>query len=100
MHFEQLAKPVGDFLREGGWHGGSRWRAASPRGGVAAKFGVRSPDCLPHQPPLAVCHLDSTLGEVLGLLAGRRLHRLFIVDGERRPLGVVSIADILTLLAG
>ena len=99
-HCEQLAEPVGDFLRDCGWLGCSHWRGASPRGGLAARFGIKSPDSLPHAPPLAVCRPDSTLGELLGLLAGRHLHRLFVVDDEGRPVGVVSLTDILTLLAG
>ncbi|KAL4431250.1 hypothetical protein ABPG75_006506 [Micractinium tetrahymenae] len=99
-HFEQLGEPVGDFLRDGGWREGARWQGASLLGGVAVKFGIKSPESLPHEPPLAVCRLDSTFGEVLALLAGRHLHRLFVVDGEGRPVGVVSLTDILSLLAG
>lgn len=97
-HFEQLAQPVGEFLRDG-WLYSPHWQPSSPRGGVAAEFGVKSPEVLPHAPALATCTLGSRFGQVLRQLADGHLHRMFLVDGEGRPVGVVSLTDILRLLA-
>jgi len=123
--FEQLAQPVGDFLLEGGWREGGpgrspRWHPNSPRcfpgsggggggssnvnggtgGGVAEKFGIRSPELLPHAPALAACQLGSRFSDTLDQLVQGHLHRLFLVDGEGQPAGVVSSTDILRLLVG
>lgn len=54
----QMSEPVGDFLRGGGWRGSPRWQPSSPRFGVAAEFGVRSPEMLPRAPTLAYCTLQ------------------------------------------
>ena len=35
---------------------------------------------------------------MLDLLAGRHLHRLFVVDAEGRPAGSLSIDDVLRRL--
>ncbi|EFN59340.1 hypothetical protein CHLNCDRAFT_137767 [Chlorella variabilis] len=97
-HFEQLVEPVGEFLG-GGWRGSPHWQPRS-QGGIAQAFGIRSPEQLPHTPSLASCTLDSRFGEVLDLLASLHLHRLFVVDSEGRPSGVVSLTDLLRLIAG
>ena len=68
---------------------------------LPAEFGVRSPESLPHgAPPPVCCTLGATFGEVLSSLATQRLHRLFVVDGEGRAVGVVSITDLLRFIAG
>lgn len=54
----QMSEPVGDFLRGGGWRGSPRFQPSSPRFGVAAEFGVRSPETLPRTPSLAYCTLQ------------------------------------------
>lgn len=94
----QLVEPVGEFLG-GGWRGSPHWQPRS-QGGIAQAFGIRSPEQLPHTPSLASCTLDSRFGEVLDLLASLHLHRLFVVDSEGRPSGVVSLTDLLRLIAG
>ncbi|KAI7845343.1 hypothetical protein COHA_001050 [Chlorella ohadii] len=99
-HFEQMSEPVGDFLRGGGWRGSPRWQPSSPRLGVAAEFGIRSPETLPRAPSLAFCTLQSRFGDVLDLLVTRHLHRVFICDADMRPAGVLSCTDILRLVAG
>jgi CBS-domain-containing membrane protein len=40
----------------------------------------------------------ATLKEGLQLLAERRLHRLWIVDADNKPLGVVSLSDLLSFV--
>lgn len=55
----QMSEPVGDFLRGNGWRESPRWQPSSPRfGGVAAEFGIRSPETLPRVPSLAYCTLQ------------------------------------------
>jgi len=43
------------------------------------------------------CHVyeDATVGHVVGLLAKTGYHRVFVVDAEKKPIGVVSFADVL-----
>ncbi|KAI9004696.1 hypothetical protein HDU85_000911 [Gaertneriomyces sp. JEL0708] len=36
-----------------------------------------------------------TVGEVVDLMLGSRIHRVWIVDGDDRPTGVVTLSDIL-----
>ena len=43
---------------------------------------------------------DSTLKDALGLLVTYRLHRAYVVDAWRRPVGVVSLTDLLKILVG
>lgn len=40
----------------------------------------------------------SPLQRVIGGLKATKLHRMFIVDEERRPIGVVSLSDVLRFL--
>ena len=40
-----------------------------------------------------------TLREVLALLVERRLHRVYVVDAALRPIGVITLTDILRRLA-
>ena len=37
----------------------------------------------------------STLEEAIEAMASHRLHRVFIVDQNKKPIGVISIQDIL-----
>mmetsp|Transcript_15538 Transcript_15538/g.33880 ORF Transcript_15538/g.33880 Transcript_15538/m.33880 type:complete len:374 (+) Transcript_15538:279-1400(+) len=43
------------------------------------------------------CHVreDSTVGHVVNLLAKTGFHRVFVVDDDMRPVGVVSFADVI-----
>ncbi|KAL6058340.1 hypothetical protein QOT17_014952 [Balamuthia mandrillaris] len=44
------------------------------------------------------CMDDATVEEVIRLLAEKRVHRAYVVDDQQRPIGVVSISDLLGLL--
>ena len=49
------------------------------------------------------CHVyeDATVGHVVGMLAKTGYHRVFVVDADKKPIGVVSFADVLRwMLAG
>ncbi len=48
---------------------------------------------------LAAAVATDTLAAVLARLVGRRLHRLYVVDADRRPVGVVTLTDVLRLVA-
>lgn len=48
--------------------------------------------------PILSCTKKSTLGEVVSTLASFRRHRLFIVDEEGKPIGVISLGDVLTTI--
>jgi CBS domain-containing protein len=43
---------------------------------------------------LVHCYLDSTLRDVVGLVNDARIHRVYVVDEQRKPVGVVSLTDI------
>ena len=49
--------------------------------------------------PSVVSVQDTTpLVSIIGRLAETRLHRVFIVDSTHRPVGVISVSDIIVLL--
>jgi len=41
---------------------------------------------------------SNTFGEVIGVLAGERIHRVYIVDQQGHPLGFVTLIDIIARL--
>jgi hypothetical protein len=51
-------------------------------------------------PELVCASPTSTLAEALALLAGRRLHRLHVTDARRRPVGIVTLTDVLRVVVG
>ena len=117
-HFIQLgAEEVAEFLTGGGCVAGGTASSprflhaaaatapvgsmgSSPRGGLAAEFGIRSPEQRTRRPALAACTLQTPFGEVLSMLVERRVHRIFLSDAAGRVAGVVSLSDILRLIAG
>jgi len=50
-----------------------------------------------HERPHAVVTAKgaNTIGEVINLLADNKIHRIFIVDDDRKPIGVASLKDLL-----
>jgi len=48
--------------------------------------------------PFLTCTQSSTLGEVITRLAALRIHRLFLVDDNKVPIGVVSLGDVLQVV--
>ena len=45
--------------------------------------------------PSCHVHTDTTVAHVIGLLAKTGYHRVFVVDAEQKPVGVISVADIV-----
>mmetsp|Transcript_15507 Transcript_15507/g.33739 ORF Transcript_15507/g.33739 Transcript_15507/m.33739 type:complete len:354 (+) Transcript_15507:276-1337(+) len=45
--------------------------------------------------PSCHVHEDSTIGHVINLLAKTGYHRVFVVDKDIKPVGVISVADIV-----
>jgi len=44
------------------------------------------------------CNTDMTIYEILHKLVTKRVHRLFVVDGEQIPIGVLSLCDIISMM--
>lgn len=44
---------------------------------------------------IAAAAATDTIAPVLARMVGRRVHRLYIVDGEGTPLGLVTLTDVL-----
>ena len=53
----------------------------------------------PAQPqnPAICCHSSDTLGAVIDKLAATRIHRVYLVDKTDKPIGVVSLGDIISV---
>ncbi|KAJ3209957.1 AMP-activated serine/threonine-protein kinase regulatory subunit, partial [Dinochytrium kinnereticum] len=45
------------------------------------------------------CTFADTLGDLLEAIKHMTVHRFIVIDGERRMQGVISLSDILRLLA-
>jgi len=45
--------------------------------------------------PSCHVHTDASVAHVIGLLAKTGYHRVFVVDADQMPVGVVSVADIV-----
>lgn len=41
---------------------------------------------------------NNTFGEVISILAGERIHRVYITDDFGHPLGFVSLIDVIARL--
>jgi len=46
-------------------------------------------------PGIMTCRPDASLGQVARMLAERRVHSLFVVDRNNKPIGVITDYDIL-----
>jgi CBS-domain-containing membrane protein len=42
--------------------------------------------------------LDTPLATVLGKLAATKMHRVFIIDSSHKPIGVISVSDVVVAL--
>ncbi|KAF6264439.1 hypothetical protein COO60DRAFT_1457574 [Scenedesmus sp. NREL 46B-D3] len=117
-HFVSLAGPVLQYLTaraSASWGGQPQHAAAAgpalpaprvslqqqqqPAGGGARAWGLKGGEGL-KLPPLVSCSPASSLRQVLALLAAHRLHRLHVLDGHSRPVGIVTITDLLRLIVG
>ena len=76
--FDLFAVPVSDYLKQ------IKERSRSQSSPVVRREGL----------PI-FCHSNDTFGYVIKTLEHYRVHRLYIVDDEKKPIGVVSLHDIL-----
>lgn len=44
------------------------------------------------------CKIDDQLSDVIKKLQERKIHRLYVVDNENKPVSVLSISDLYTLM--
>ena len=58
----------------------------------------RSLDGAKERPAVCVTTSQTPILDVIAQLAASGLHRVFILDGDRKPTGVVSLKDILRTL--
>lgn len=45
-----------------------------------------------------ICTMDSTLQDILAILDKNHVHRIFVVDKDRKPIDILSLCDIIELL--
>lgn len=48
--------------------------------------------------PVVTVNSSSTFGNVLELLAVKGLHRVYVVDGEGKPVSIITLTDVLRLI--
>lgn len=104
-HFGALSLPVGEFLAlEHGteFMGYARVQDEGVVGSVGHRFVTdRVARARPRTPgeevgqKMLLCTPDWTLLQVMESLVGNRIHRLYVVDPEERPIGVITCTDIL-----
>lgn len=108
-HFGSLALPVAEFLAlEHGQEytsfnkvhevqGESKAGASSGHKFVTDRVARRRPRTPGEDvgQELVLCRRGSTLGEVINMLVKHRIHRVYVVDDEEKPIGIVTHTDIL-----
>ena len=52
------------------------------------------------EPQAAYLTKDATFEDMLSLTQRLRVHRVFIVDGARRPVAVATLTDLMYAMAG
>jgi len=57
------------------------------------KRGTSSPLQIP-----VTCTDDATLADIIPLLLQEQMHRIFVIDDVKRPIGVVTMSDIIKVL--
>ncbi len=48
--------------------------------------------------PLSFWQAEHTLEQVLQQLVEHHIHRVYVVDDDRKPIGIVSLTDVLKLV--
>lgn len=91
--FSALSLPVLEFLNSkasaAGYH--------NCKHAHANDWGLKGAEALKGV-SIATCSPSSTFEEVIGQLSEGRLHRMYVVDANERPLGIVTLTDILKTL--
>eukprot|EP00798_Chlamydomonas_sp_ICE-L_P022054 gene22054-29119_t len=90
--FGILLLPVGEFVSI--IHG----QGPSVEEALSGKKSESSPVELLKATPMQTCKAGSSLGEMLDLLIGHSLHRIYVVDEEGKPKSIVTQTDILQLV--
>lgn len=47
---------------------------------------------------VATCKIEDRLNDVLNKLLERRVHRLYVINDDHKPIGVIGISDLYTLM--
>jgi CBS domain-containing protein len=89
--FERLTQTVGSFLGYG--QEGPPAELGAPGASSEGSAGDQG------RLWLVSCGPEATLEHVMRLLVTFEVHRVYIVDGQKRPLGVVTMSDCLGLFA-
>ncbi|KAI0793447.1 hypothetical protein C8Q75DRAFT_840880 [Abortiporus biennis] len=63
---------------------------------VSEALNQRSPDF----PGVVICTASDSLGTLMQLIKKRRVHRLVVVEGEGRLLGIITLSDVLRYIVG
>jgi signal-transduction protein with cAMP-binding, CBS, and nucleotidyltransferase domain len=50
--------------------------------------------------PVAYLTASATFEEMLDMIVEQRVHRVYIVDAERRPIAIATLTDLLYAIAG
>ncbi|KAK9865169.1 hypothetical protein WJX84_010351 [Apatococcus fuscideae] len=103
-HFSVLGQPVMTFLEIR--RAGKCWATPTPRNpriqhttNGCNGWGIKSAEGT--QPVrVAACSPDATLLEVIEILVTTRYHRIYVTSEDRRPCGIITLTDILRLIAG
>lgn len=56
---------------------------------------IRQKDVIADRAPVCSVGLTGTISRVIGLLAATDYHRVYIVDPRHKPVGVISLTDVL-----
>uniref|UniRef100_A0A7S0X0C9 CBS domain-containing protein n=1 Tax=Chlamydomonas leiostraca TaxID=1034604 RepID=A0A7S0X0C9_9CHLO len=109
-HFGALALPVGEFLaHEHRTEYVAFNRVRAEEEGIAGRAGHKFVvDRVARQRPrtpgeevgqeLVLARPGQTLVSVMELLVARRIHRVYVVDEEEKPVGIITCTDILRKL--
>lgn len=89
--FDVLELPCLEFV--------SRMREAAAKAGVRAHSNFVADGERKVDRAICISATDSLM-TVINLLVASHLHRVYVVDGEHRPTGVVSITDIMAIISG
>ncbi|KAI9063008.1 CBS-domain-containing protein [Trametes sanguinea] len=63
---------------------------------ISEALNQRSPDF----PGVVICTASDSLGTLMQLIKKRRVHRLVVVEGDGRLLGIITLSDVLRYLIG
>ncbi|KAF8064683.1 hypothetical protein HT031_003485 [Scenedesmus sp. PABB004] len=96
--FGRLALSVKDFLATKPLAPDTAIPLAAPPGGAG---GARAPVLMAHAPGVFTCQATASLEELVRTLGAptHGIHRVYVVDPDSRPAGVVTGSDVLALLS-